>query len=485
MKANKRKSASEALRGVTPRLSRYIPWRPTPRQAAFLLLPGLEAFFGGAAGGAKSVALLMAALQYADVPGYSALLVRQSYQMLAQPGGLMARAQEWLAGTDATWNAADHQWRFPSGATLTFRHMQDAGAERNFQGAEYHFIGIDEVTDFTEEQYRFLFSRLRRTRDSVVPLRMRAASNPYGPGLEWCHRRFILEGPTCGIVFIPSLLEDNPHLDQESYEASLKELAPLAYRQLRHGDWTVRPEGGLFKASWFEGQLIDLRSILTQVRLCRYWDLAASEQVRGTDPDFTAGVLLGRDRDGIFYVLDVVRARMTPLGVQQLIQRTAEEDRQLAFAHDWRPPAIRMEQEPGGAGKAIVDAYGRLILAAFDFKGAVSSGSKEARAAPVSARAEAGHIRLLRAAWNGAFLDELCAFPHVRHDDQVDALSGAYAQLAEVEHRGHARINRIRFVDSPKQLGQRQRFVDPPPPPPPWERGRQDWKRGRHLGGSI
>jgi predicted phage terminase large subunit-like protein len=464
----------DALRGVTPRLSRYIPWRPTPRQAAFLLLSGLEAFFGGAAGGAKSVALLMAALQYADVPGYAALLVRQSYQMLAQPGGLMARSHEWLDGTGATWNAADHQWRFPSGATLTFRHLQDAGAERNFQGAEYHFIGIDEVTDFTEDQYRFLFSRLRRVRDSVVPLRMRAASNPYGPGLEWCHRRFILQGPDRGIVFIPARLEDNPHLDRETYEASLKQLGPVVYRQLRYGDWTIRPEGGLFQASWFEGHLVDLRSVPADLPLCRYWDLAASEQVRGTDPDFTASVLLGRDSDGMFYILDVVRIRATPLGVQQLVRRTAEQDRQLAFAHDWRPPAIRMEQEPGAAGKAIVDVYGRLVLAAFDFRGVASSGSKEARAAPVSARAEAGHVLLCRGEWNAEFLDELCAFPHVRHDDQVDALSGAYAQLVEVERRGHVRIAKVNFVDSKGRMVRRRRFIDPPPPPPPWERGRRD-----------
>lgn len=466
MSTPKHESDGDPLQGVTPRLTRYIPWRPTPRQVAFLLLPGLEVFFGGAAGGAKSVALLMAALQYVDVPGYSALLVRQSYQTLSQPGGLISLAHEWLDPTDAVWNADQHQWRFPSGATLTFRHLQEAGAERNFQGAEYHFIGIDEVSDLTEEQYRFLFSRLRRRRDSIVPLRMRAASNPYGPGLEWCHRRFIVEGSSRGIVFIPSLLEDNPHLDRESYEASLKELGPLVYRQLRYGDWTVRPEGGLFKSSWFDGRIIDLRSMPVGVRLCRYWDLAASEQVRGSDPDFTAGVLLGRDANGIYYVIDVVRTRSSPLGVQQLVQATADRDRDLAWRRDWRSTAIRMEQEPGSAGKAVIDWYSRLLLAAFDFKGVVSTGSKEARAAPVSARAEQGHVRLCRGRWNGEFLDELSAFPHVRHDDQVDALSGGYLELAENEGRGHARIHRVNFGGAPRKT-RRRRFPDPTPPLPP------------------
>jgi len=465
-----REIPADALRGVVPRLSRYIPWRPTPRQAAFLLLPGLEAFFGGAAGGAKSVALLMAALQYADVPGYAALLVRQNYQMLAQPGGLMARAQEWLGPTDAVWNADHHQWRFPSGATLTFRHLQDAGAERNLQGAEYHYIGVDEVTDFTEDQYRFLFSRIRRSADSLIPLRMRAASNPYGPGVEWSYRRFIVEGRAHGIVFIPARLEDNPHLDREAYEASLKELGPLLYRRLRDGDWTIRPEGGLFEASWFDGRFMELRSVPAEIRLCRYWDLAASEQVRGSDADYTAGALLGRDRDGTFYVIDVVRARVSPLGVQQLVQRTAERDRGLARTRDRPVPVIRMEQEPGAAGKALIDIYSRL-MGPFDFRGQVSSGSKEARAAPVSARAEAGQLWICRGAWNGEFLDEVCAFPQVRHDDQVDALSGAYAHLAESEGRGHARVSRARIGD-PTQRVRRSGPPDPSPPPPPWERAR-------------
>ena len=124
-------------------------------------------------------------------------------------------------------NATEHTWRFPSGATLTFRHLAEAGAERNFQGAEYQFIGVDEVTDLTEDEYRFLFARLRRLAGSRVPLRMRAASNPYGPGLEWCHRRFILEAREHDRVFIPAHLEDNPHLDA-SYEDSLKELGPTS-----------------------------------------------------------------------------------------------------------------------------------------------------------------------------------------------------------------------------------------------------------------
>src|SRR5215210_8533176 len=103
-----------------PRTTAYIPETPTPKQAAFLMLPEREAFFGGSAGGGKSSALLMAALQYADVPGHAALILRRTYQDLALPSALMDRARAWLAPTDATWQSQEHTWRFPSGGTLTF-----------------------------------------------------------------------------------------------------------------------------------------------------------------------------------------------------------------------------------------------------------------------------------------------------------------------------------------------------------------------------
>ena len=80
-----------------PRVNRFIPHTPTPRQAALLLLDCREAFYGGAGGGGKSDALLMAALQYADVPGYHALIVRRNLPDLAMPNALMDRAHAWLA----------------------------------------------------------------------------------------------------------------------------------------------------------------------------------------------------------------------------------------------------------------------------------------------------------------------------------------------------------------------------------------------------
>jgi predicted phage terminase large subunit-like protein len=259
---------------------------------------------------------------------------------------------------------------------------------------------------------------------------MRAASNPYGPGLEWCHRRFIVGADQRDRIFIPARLDDNPHLD-ESYERSLKELGPTVYRQLRHGDWTVNPEGGLFKAEWFEGCMIERRELPERLRLCRFWDLAATETTRGSDPDYTAGVLLGICSDGFLYVVHVTRERATPHGVEQLIVRTAERDRAWAKERGLAPPMIRIEQEPGSAGVTVIDHYRRSVLQGYAFKGMRSTGSKEVRATPVASRAEAGDIRICRGSWNTAFLDELTAFPLGTHDDQLDAISGAYQALTD------------------------------------------------------
>ena len=175
------------------RLSRYLPprddggpYRPSPPQAAFLLLDCKEALYGGAAGGGKSDALLAAALQYVDVPGYTALILRRSFRDLALPDAIMHRAKRWLRPhRDVRWSEKDKTFTLPSGATLTFGYLEKEGDELSYQGSAYQYVAFDELTQFQEAQYLYLFSRLRKPEDLLVPLRMRAATNPGGPGHEW------------------------------------------------------------------------------------------------------------------------------------------------------------------------------------------------------------------------------------------------------------------------------------------------------------
>ena len=233
------------LSALWPPLASYCPHNPTERQAAFLLLDCQEAFYGGAAGGGKSDALLMAALQYVDRPGYAALILRRTFKQLDLPGAIMARAKEWLIGRPGVhWNDDGKTFTFASGGTLTFGYLENENDVFRYQGPEFQFVGFDELTQFAESQYRYLFSRTRRLVEAGVPVRMRSASNPGGIGHAWVKRRFVDERKP-GVVFIPAKLDDNPHLDRAEYVQSLSELDPTLRAQLLNGDWGVF-EGAAF-----------------------------------------------------------------------------------------------------------------------------------------------------------------------------------------------------------------------------------------------
>jgi hypothetical protein len=231
---------------------RYVPGGTSrlddnEKQRIFLADERRELLYGGAAGGGKSDALLMAALQYVEQPNYNAILFRRTYADLSLPGALMPRAAEWLSQTSARWNETKKQWTFPSGATLTFGYLQHTNDKFRYQSAEFDFIGFDELTQFPEADYLYLFSRLRRRTGSKIPPRMRAASNPGGTGHRWVHERFIAPYEAGSMPddrgFIPAKLDDNPHVDREQYELSLAQLDEVTRAQLRQGDWNARLPG--------------------------------------------------------------------------------------------------------------------------------------------------------------------------------------------------------------------------------------------------
>ena len=399
----------------TVRANKYIPHEPTTKQALFLMHDHIpEILYGGSAGGGKSDALLMAALQYVHVPGYAALLLRRTFPDLSLPEAIMSRSFEWLQNTDAHWHDKEKTWNFPSGATLTFGYLDAPRDHYRYQGSAFQYIGFDELTQFKENQYLYLHSRLRRLSGSDVPLRMRAASNPGDIGHEWVKARFITSAQNTERMFIPASLDDNPHLDRGSYIQSLMKLDPITREQLLSGNWDVRPEGGLFKRAWLK--LTD--AIPRKMQLCRYWDKAATEG----GGDWTAGALIGIDQ-GRVYVLDMKRVQERPAGVEALIYQTAQLDGPEVM--------IRMEQEPGSAGVDVIDHYARQVLVGYNFKGVKSTGSKVSRAAALSTAAEQGNLLIVNGPFVGALLDELVLFPtEGAHDDQVDALSGGYNSLA-------------------------------------------------------
>lgn len=370
----------------------------------------------------------MAALQYVDVAGYSALILRKSYADLSLPDAIMSRAQEWLGGyDDVKWSSERKTFTFPSGATLSFGYLESEQDKYRYQGAAFQFIAFDELTQFTRSQYLYLFSRLRKASTTDVPVRIRAASNPGGLGHDWVYERFmpkVLEDGTTEVPvdnnnnprrFIPARLADNPYLDYDEYVRALSELDAVTRAQLLNGDWKVRPVGGIFKP--FSFSIADEKP--HTMRMVRYWDMAAT----ANGGDWTVGALVGRDvATGYTYVLDIVRLQGSPAQVEGAVATTA--------GRDGKKIPIRMEQEPGSSGLSVIDYYSRRILYGYDFRGVKSTGSKIQRAMPLAAQAERGNVRLLRADWNSRFLDEAYAFPEGVHDDQVDAVAGAFSALA-------------------------------------------------------
>ena len=236
--------------GSESALERYCPHVPTVKQQAFLDLDCKEALFGGAAGGGKSDALLMGALQHVDVPGYNAILFRRKFTDLALPEALMSRSHEWLGPTDAHWDGDIKTWRFPSGASIVFGYMDGPRDHERYQGSAYQYAGFDELTQFLRHQYLYLFSRTRRKKGMPVRPRVRGASNPGGVGHDWVYERFF-ENPINAKgerrVFVPSRIEDNPYLDADEYRESLSELDEITRRQLELGEWIKDSSGLVYK----------------------------------------------------------------------------------------------------------------------------------------------------------------------------------------------------------------------------------------------
>ena len=188
--------------------------------------------------------------------------------------------------------------------------------------------------------------------------------------------------------------------------------------------------GGMFQRSWFP--IVARLPSQQTTRRVRYWDLAAS-----LDGDYTCGVLMCRQADGRFCIEDVKRGRWRPAERDAMIRRTAEAD-----GHEVQ---IVFEEEPGSAGKSV-SSYLIRSLAGFNVHAEKPTGAKEVRAQPFAAQCEANNVGLVKADWNHPYLDELSVFPNGRHDDQVDASSGAFNRLIPFGYRSYEAPHAL-FVD--------------------------------------
>jgi len=391
----------------------------------------------------------MAALQYADIPGYNAIIFRKTFMDLSQPEGLIDRSHEWLNKSDAKWNNMLHQWRFPSGATLSFGYMAGPSDHYRYQGGAYHFVAFDEMVQIPRNQALYLFSRQRKLLPiKGLPIRFRGASNPPGPEQVatgyWVKERYIdAETRKDDIVFIPAKLTDNPYLDQEDYKESLLRMEdPTVIAQLLHGDWDARTKGRMFDRSSFTLiNEVDELCDPTRIEWCRYWDMASTEPSKANqDPDWTVGTLMGRTPNGQYVVADVVRFRHDSGACEEIQRDTAELDGPDTY--------IAEEVEGGSSGKAVARHKLDYVFDGYSFHPDIiaGQGSKRQRAVPYSSAASGGipgidsahilkgKVYVVKAQWNRDFFNEHESFPDggSGHDDMVDSASGAFRFLSRV-----------------------------------------------------
>jgi predicted phage terminase large subunit-like protein len=432
---------------IGPLRLRNCPCAPTPRQEAFLRLSHPEVFYGGAAGGGKTVALLMSAAQYSDVPGYDALLVRPTLPELERPGGLIDLSHDWFAATKAVWQAERRVWRFPGpgrsgagGAAIWFGYLDGQADVAKYAGSNYSYLGFDELPQFDELTYHRMRRILRQATNqpnlgsspdgltlAEVPVRIRATGNPGGPYRDWILRYFVDPATRADrVIYLPSRWDDNPYLDRDAYLKQLEHLPPAERERMINGDFYVPDDGSIFQRHWFE--FVRLKDIPEPERSVRYWDLAGSVPTPGNpDPDYSVGLRLDLV-DGIYYIRGIIRDRRHAGEIEQLVAATAEQDGPTV--------QIWIEQEPGSHSEYFEQHLRREVLNGYSLKMDRPTGSKETRAYAVASAAEQGWIKLVAGPHTAEFLDELAQFPG-RHDDCVDALAGA--------HRALGRRNRIQW----------------------------------------
>lgn len=422
-----------------------------------------------------------------DVPGYSALLLRRTWNDLIQPEGLVDRMDKILSGTDVKKRDEGRKWVFPSGAMVSFGYAQRDDNKHKFAGGEYQFIGFDEATHFEPTIYTFLQSRLRRpqlfclvckfplkryydkhgnvqyshlddksrdyreeecshpipdpqvlqrfhpaAQDGMtifdVPLRMRAASNPGSLSHQFFKERFVSEEPK--------------HKAERLREGRV--FIPAA---LDDNPYVDREN--------YRKQLEKMNPVDRARLLNGDWDVMMSgglfergqfNQSEGYRQDYTvedcksvirAWDLAASENEKADYTVGALCGitkdnRWVVLDLKRFRKRPHDVEQMIlkTAQEDGQKVPIIMEQEPGSSGKNNISNYARNILPGYRFRGIRSTGSKEVRAEPLAAQVAVGNVYLNSGSWVGDFLDEAQSFPDSLHDDQIDAVCLGFSQLA-------------------------------------------------------
>ncbi len=486
-----------------------ISAQPGP-ETEFLRTPADICIYGGAAGGGKTVGLLLEPLRHVGrVPNFTAVFFRRTTPQITNPGALWDESQNLYPRVGGTPHLGGREWRWPRASKIKFSHLQFETTVYDWQGAQITLICFDELTHFTAHQFFYMVSRNRSTcgvkpyiratcnpdadswvadflawwidQETGFPIPERAGVLRYyvriADRIEWADRHEDLlqylprredlppgiDPPRpISVTFIPASVFDNPALLRvnSEYLAALLSLPLLERERLLGGNWKIRPAAGLyFKREWCA--VVD--EVPADLDVVRYWDLAATEKTELNDPDWTVGIKLGRDRNGGYWLLDMVRGRANPGDVERLLLNTA--------AQDGKRVHIGFGKDPGQAGKSQALHLVRAF-SGFTVTPAAESGDKLTRFGPFSSQCRAGNVKILRGPWNEDLFRVLEGFPDLAHDDEVDACSGALEMLnPNVNSWGAFEAARLKA----EQLQAERQRNKPQPIQPTWAPGSMEW----------
>jgi len=423
-------------------------------------------------GGGKSYCGLLRHLRWVSDPNYRGFIIRKNSTTLMKSGGLFDEAKQLYRAFDSRVQVKikDQKFIFPSGAEIAMTHLETDDDAEKFRGLQISAAMIDEATQITEDHTLVVLSRLRSkakmvpnlfltcnpSPDSflrnwidwwIIPKGMENAGRP-DPERDGKVRWFIRQDnqmiwadtkeeliATYGkhvlplsLQFISATIYDNPPLIKSNpgYLANLQGLKRVKQERDLYGNWDIREDSsGYFKQEWL-GEPVNPHD-LEIVSYCRAWDIAgALPSETAPNPDWTAGVLIGKTKNGLYVILDVVRFRARYGEVIERIIQVAKEDPEGT--------QIILPKEPGQAGIAAGQMMVKTLAAEqIGARLRATNKSKIVRFQPFTSVAEAGLVRYVKAHWNDVYFSELEAFDgsHNKKDDMVDSTSDAFITLAQ------------------------------------------------------
>jgi len=459
---------------------------PTPVQWEALSSEAEFALLGGAAGGGKSYTLQMTAQQNVGVPGLTMAMFRQERSQFSG-GGLWDEMQDFFAKSHADTNEQmmRARWRRFKSSIHFFGLNNLASVKRKQVGKQYDINLYDEIDLIDLESFIYTLSRNRSSipgftaysratcnpksnhwlRELVDPYILPSGFANYdlsGKIIYFCHYQgkfyhgwtieelaevldiprnpeglAYVRGMAITFTFIPSSLEDNPHMGP-GYRKRLLQQTALDQARLLSGNWNAREDGNMFPTDLLRKiEHIDESQI---VCVCRAWDLAGSVPRPGNkDPDFTAGVKLALLKDGTVAVLDVKHVRLGPSGVNSLVTETAYEDDKMHNGRCW----ILIERLPAAAGLFNAQSWEDMLTPQHNLEMIThtSDRQKTERARPLVSLYQSNQMAYLDRSWTNGLIEETKLFPYVRHDDRVDAKAIGWNWIREkyrVRSRGVA-----------------------------------------------